>query len=391
MKILYLDCFSGISGDMLLGSLIDLGAPADAIEAVFHALSIPPVRLTVRKIAQQGISATRVEFDFEEAREESRTYRDIRTLVANASLPARVREDALRVFGLIAEAEAKIHGVAVDEVHFHEVGGIDTICDVVGAVTAMAFLGIEAVHVSPLPCGRGTIRCRHGILPNPAPATLELLKGFELYSLPHKMEFVTPTGAGILRALADPKAPLPPYRLLAVGYGAGTHALEGRPNIVRAVLGVAEEETSGDEVVLLETDIDDETAEVLAHVTQVLFKQGALDVTSHPVLMKKGRLGTRISVVAPMGAQDTLADFLLQETSTLGVRYLHVRRRALERHIMTVSTSLGEAVVKVADLDGEHRRISPEYEACARLAEIHHLPLREVMETIRCETEDLLK
>ena len=387
MKLLYLDCFSGISGDMLLGALIDLGAPPEIIEGAFKTLDIPPVRLKITPVEEDGISAKRVVFDFEEPPQTSRTYRYIRSLVDDSVLPFPVKEASLKVFEQLARAEAKVHGMEVDEVHFHEVGGIDTICDVVGAMAALEALEVESVYVSPLPFGRGAIRCRHGILPNPAPATLELLEGFELYPLPFEMEFVTPTGAAILRSKVDPDRSLPPFRVASTGYGRGTQKVPGRPNILRAVLGFSEKVAVTEEVLALETEVDDESPEVLAHVAQSLFGQGALDVTLLPVVMKKGRLGTRISVVAPIEAQKPLSEFLLRETSTLGVRFYHAQRRIAGRRIVTVTTSLGKAVVKVAELGEGLRRVTPEYDACVHLAEIHHLPLKQVMEVVKREAE----
>ncbi len=387
MKILYLDCFSGISGDMFLGALISLGVPKEKIEAVLQSLPIPPVKIVARKVSKQGIAAMKVTFEFDEAHEESRTYGDIREIVENSDLKANVKQASLDTFKVLATAESKIHGIEIEKVHFHEVGGIDTICDVVGAMAALDYLGIDRVYTSPLPLGRGEVVCAHGTLPNPAPATLELLTGFETFPLPYAVEFVTPTGAAILRSRAKPGETVLPYRLLNVGYGCGEYEIKGRPNVLRAILGETKETVSTDQVVILETDIDDETAEVIAHVSRELLERGALDVASHPIIMKKGRLGTRISVVSPLGIQEALADFLLSETTTLGVRMLPVFRKVLKREIAVISTSLGEAAVKIADLKNGEKRISPEYDACAKLAEIHHLPLRKVMDIVKREAE----
>ncbi len=390
MKILYLDCFSGISGDMLLGSLIDVGVPVREIEAALRALPLPFRGIRAGKVARQGIAAMKVDFEFESTPQEPRDYRKMRGMIEQSGLPPAVREGALKVLEALAQAESTIHGVDPQAVHFHEVGGLDTISDVVGGVAALDFLGVEQVYASPIPLGRGEISCEHGLLPNPAPATLALLKGFETVSLPYEMEFVTPTGAALLRAWVDPARPVPRFRLLETGYGAGDRDPENRPNILRALLGEAREAILSDEVALLVTDIDDETAEVLAHVTEVLFEKGALDVTSHPVLMKKGRLGTRITVVSPAEAQEDLSACLLEETSTLGVRLIPVSRRIVSRRVERVSTTLGEAAVKVAALPGGRMRIAPEYDACARLARRHHLPLRHVMDLVKREAEAAL-
>ncbi len=391
MKILYLDGFSGISGDMMLGSLLDVGVPLERIETTFRRLPVSPVKVRVKKVDRQGIRATKVDFTFSDSGHVSRDYHEIRKIVEGASLGARVKKRSLAAFAALAKAESKVHGIEMERIHFHEVGGMDTLCDVVGTMAALDFLNVGEVYVSPLPYGRGTITCDHGILPNPAPATLELLKGFQTYPLPYDMEFVTPTGAAILQALIDPMRSVPPYRLVGVGIGGGDREIEGRPNVLRAFLGETEESVMADWVVVLETDIDDETPEVLAYVARALFKRGALDVTSHPVVMKKGRLGTRLSVVAPEGRGEDLAVFLLEETSTLGVRLLPVSRRLLPRRIETISTSLGEVRVKVADLEMGRRRVTPEYTSCARLARIHHRPLRQVMNLVQREVEAILK
>ncbi|MBW1659643.1 MAG: nickel pincer cofactor biosynthesis protein LarC [Deltaproteobacteria bacterium] len=390
MKILYLDCFSGVSGDMLLGALIDLGCPVSVLKDAFEKLPIPPVRIEVTPVTKQGISAQDLSFVFDESDKAHRSYGEIRRIIGQADLGDGLKKAALKIFDVLAEAESKIHGIDKEKVHFHEVGGLDTICDVVGAVVAREALGIERVYASPLPLGRGEIECAHGILPNPAPATLELLKGFETVRLPYAVEFVTPTGAAIVRSWVDPEKPAPPFRILAAGYGAGDREVPGRPNVLRAVMGEIGKEETGDRVVLLETDIDDETPEVLAHVSKMLFDQGALDVTSHAVMMKKGRVGTRITIVAPADRQEILADLLLRETSTLGVRFIPVSRRLLPREVVEIQTSLGPAKVKVAILENGEKKIAPEYEACAVLAERHRIPLRRVMELVKKEAGEAL-
>lgn len=390
MKILYIDCFSGISGDMFLGALIALGVSAEKIETAFQALPIPPVKIVVRKVSKQGIAATKATFEFDESREGSRTYRDIRELIEGSGLKVGIKRASLNTFDILAAAESKIHGIEKEGVHFHEVGGVDTICDVVGAMAALDYLGIDRVYTSPVPLGRGEIVCAHGILPNPAPAALEILTGFETFPLPYAIEFVTPTGAAILRSIAKPSYPVPPYKLLKVGYGAGDHEIEGRPNVLRVTMGETEGDVSTEQVIILETDIDDETAEVIAHVIGGLLERGALDVTSYPIIMKKGRIGTRITVISPLDIQETLASFLLSETTTLGVRMIPVSRKVLKRQSVVISTSLGEAAVKIADLKNEKKRVSPEYDSCARLAEIHKIPLRKVMDIVKREAETQL-
>ena len=390
MKILYLDCFSGISGDMLLGSLIDLGVPMGELEATFRSLSFPSHGIRVRRVIRQGIAAIKVDFEFNETPQNVRNYQEIREIICRSRLKPVVKQDALRIFKALAVAESKVHGISIEEVHFHEVGALDTLFDVVGGVFARDFLGVDEVYASPVPFGQGSIFCEHGILPNPAPATLELLKGFSTFPLTYEMEYVTPTGAAILRSWVDPDKQVPSFRLLNVGYGAGDQEPETRPNVLRAVLGEVCEEGRSDEVVLLETDIDDETPEVLAHASQILLGKGALDVTSHTVVMKKGRLGTRVTVVSPLENQEALTKCLLEETSTLGVRVIPVSRRIVKRQIELVPTSLGEAAVKVAVLPDGRRRLTPEYDSCVHLAQKHHFPLRYVMDLVKREAEAAL-
>ena len=390
MKILYLDCFSGISGDMLLGSLIDLGVPVEELEATFRSLSFPSHGIRVRRVIRQGIAAIKVDFEFNETPQNVRNYQKMREIIDRSRLNPVVKRGALRIFKTLAVAESKVHGISMEEVHFHEVGALDTLFDVVGSVFARDFLGVEEVYASPVPYGQGEIFCEHGILPNPAPATLELLKGFSTFPLTYEMEYVTPTGAAILRSWVDPDKQVPSFRLLNVGYGAGDQEPETRPNVLRAVLGEVCEEGRSDEVVLLETDIDDETPEVLAHASQILLEKGALDVTSHTVVMKKGRLGTRVTVVSPLENQEVLTKCLLEETSTLGVRVIPVSRRIVKRQIELVPTSLGEAAVKVAVLPDGRRRLTPEYDSCVHLAQKHHFPLRYVMDLVKREAEAAL-
>ncbi len=390
MKILYLDCFSGISGDMLLGALNDLGYPVSHLKETLAGIEIPSIRIEAKDVARQGITARKLTFSFDETDEEHRSYREIRSLLEDAELKETIRAGALQIFEALADAESRVHGVAKDMVHFHEVGGLDTICDVVGAAAARDYLGIGEVYVSPLPFGNGEIACAHGILPNPAPATVELLRGFETVRLPYPLEFVTPTGAAVVRSWVNPERPVGSFRLVGAGYGAGDREVPGRPNVLRALLGEAEPDGIEDRVVLIETDVDDETPEVLAHVAKRLLAAGALDVTSHAVMMKKRRVGTRVSVVAPGHREDALAELLLRETSTLGVRVLPVTRRLLPREVVEVETSLGPVKVKVASFSDGKKKIAPEYEACAVLAERHRLPLREVMAQVKREAEACL-
>jgi len=387
MKILYLDCFSGISGDMLLGAFIDLGVPDTVIEAAIRKLPVPDIKMASEKVLKQGLSATSITFNLPRKGVTAHSYADIKTMVRNSRLSEKEKEETLKIFKILAVAESQVHGIDVDTVHFHEVGALDSICDIVGAAVAKQYLGFEKVYVSALPMGRGSIRCEHGILPNPAPATTALLTGFTCVAIPYTGEFVTPTGAAIVRAWAVPEENSPPYSLLKTGFGAGSMDIPDRPNVLRVFVGETGNEEKTPDVVWLETDIDDTTPEVLAYVAEELFSLGALDVSSHAVSMKKGRIGTRLSAMALQQDSDALCALLFTETSTLGIRITPVTRRTLRRETCVVATSLGDARVKISHFGSGNQKISPEYEDCAALARRHGLPLREVMTLVIRESE----
>ncbi len=375
---------------MVVGAFVDMGCPPVILEEALRKLSVPPVRVRVDDVVKQGISAKKVSFLFNDEGRTVRTYKDIRFLIQGSVLEDDVKEEVLRVFENLAVAEAKIHGIDKERVHFHELGSLDTICDIVSATVGRRFLGIGKVYFSSIPMGKGTINCEHGIFPNPAPATLELLKGFPMIPLPYEEEFVTPTGAALLKTWCRMDTLVPPFRVLEVGYGAGDREIQERPNVLRAVMGETVSSAEGDQVSLLETDIDDESPEVIAHVCGRLFSEGALDVSTHPIMMKKGRLGTRVTVVSSLERQDHLAEVLLCETGTLGVRILPVFRKVLRRERKRCQTSLGEVEIKVAELSNGRKKVAPEYESCARLAREHRLPLREVFERVKREAERYL-
>ena len=387
MKILYLDCFSGISGDMLLGAFVDLGVPGAVIEAAIQKLPVPDIQMISEKVLKQGIAATSVAFNLPREGVEARSYADIREMIRDSRLSEGEKEEAMKIFHILAIAESQVHGIRPDVVHFHEVGALDSICDIVGAAVAKQYLGFEKTYVSALPMGKGAIHCEHGTLPNPAPATAALLTGFTCVALPYAGEFVTPTGAAIVKAWVVPEEKSPPYTLLKTGCGAGDMDISGRPNILRVFVGETGDEEKAPDIAWLETDIDDTTPEVLAYVAEELFSRGALDVSSHAVTMKKGRIGTRLSAMVRRQDSDALCALLFAETSTLGIRITPVTRRTLRREMRVVTTSLGEARVKIAHFEPGSQKITPEYEDCADLARRHGLPLREVMALVTRESE----
>jgi uncharacterized protein (TIGR00299 family) protein len=378
----YFDCFSGLSGDMTLGALIDLGLEAPELERLLNALKLGELRLEVRQVAKEHLRGIKVDFHLDGASPE-RNYPEIKALIEAAPLPGRTRELSLTMFRLLAEVEARIHGQPLEAVHFHELGAIDTILDVVGVAFGVEQLGITRVFVSPIPQGWGMIAGAHGRLPNPAPATLELLKGLPVYGTDLPGELVTPTGAAILRALEAEGELCPPMKLERVGYGAGSRDLPDHPNLLRLYLGEPVTALPGvrEKVLVCETHIDDMNPELYELLMGNLFAAGALDVALAPIHMKKNRPGVRLTVIAPLAARESLLESLFSHSTTLGVRLTEVERVAAHRWHETITTPYGPLTVKVMEYAGR-RRLMPEYEDCRRLAEEHGLPLLEVYRLI---------
>jgi len=388
--IAYFDCFAGISGDMTLGALIDLGVPRSWLVDELRALPLSGFDITVDRAMRNGIDAANVRVqDDDDARH--RDWAHIRSLIEQSALAETVKISSLAVFEKIALAEAGIHGCEVERVHFHEVGGIDAIVDIVGTALALDYLKVTRVEVSHIPLGSGFVTCRHGILPLPSPATLKILAGLPVYGTHVSHELVTPTGAAIAAALGRSFGPMPPMQIVGTGYGAGKRELPDRPNLLRVVLGEAPEADTGDHidtVAVLETCIDDMNPEVFGFVMERLFEQGALDVYWIPVFMKKNRPGTMVQVVCPMERRDDLSRCMFKETTTLGIRQTAVQRRLLKRELMTVQTSYGPVPVKrVTSPDGSMRLV-PEYEACRAVALERSLPLRAVYDAVAREANE---
>jgi pyridinium-3,5-bisthiocarboxylic acid mononucleotide nickel chelatase len=365
-RLAYLDCVGGLAGDMLLAALVDAGAELETLRRVPVALGLEGVKIDVERVERQGIGALHLRI---EARDDSehRDYRTIRGLVEGAELPDRARARALAAFARLAEVEGGIHAVPPDEVHFHELGSLDTLVDVCGACVLLDELGVERVVSSPLPFARGLTRAAHGVLPLPAPAALGLLEGAALVGVDTEAELVTPTGAAIAATVVDEWGALPPLTLDAVGYGAGTKELTDRPNVVRVVLGTESSRPTG-RVVLLETNLDDFPPELVPDAVERCFDAGALDVWTSPAQMKKGRPGFVLSVLARPDVQGKLARILLEETSALGVRVAPFDRYELEREERVVDLVGGAVRVKVGLLDGRVVNVAPEHDDCAALA-----------------------
>lgn len=379
MKALYLDTFAGLSGDKIVAAILDVGLPVESLRDPVARLGLGQVELVVEKVRLGAITATRFTVRCNGEQPE-RTLGAIRGMLESSALPARVQARALRIFELLAEAEAKIHGVSPNQVHFHEVGAVDSIVDIVGACLGFEALGIERLLVGALPLGNGLVETAHGPLPVPAPATVELLRGLPVQFQTGQGEMITPTGAAVLAGFDAQPVERAPFVIERVGYGAGTRHLEDRPNVLRAVLGEVMEGDTPVQCEIIEANIDDLNPQFYDYVGKRLLETGALDVTMLPVLMKKGRPGTLLSVIAPPPLSEVLSDIVLEETSTLGVRISGVRRRTLTRRIVTVQTPFGEIDVKVASRPSGKTTVHPEYEHCARAAERAGVALREVHE-----------
>jgi uncharacterized protein (TIGR00299 family) protein len=381
----YFDAFSGISGDMTVGALLDLGLPLADLERAIRGLGLDDCELTLTRKDDGAIHAAKFDVRTTAAQPE-RTFPTVRAILARGSLPPRVRERAVETFRALAEAEAKVHGTTPDHVHFHEVGAVDAIVDIVGAALGIETLAIDAIYVSPLPLGSGTVESAHGTIPVPGPATIELLRGFAVRPGDGEGELVTPTGAAILRGFGAVSGAPPSFVAGRVGYGAGTRRLRDRPNVLRIILDEASrraERYAADEMLVIETDIDDMSAEVYGHVSELLLALGAADVTLVPTQMKKGRPGVRLHVLARPELRDAIAAAIFAETTTIGLRFHPVGRLKLERRIEEVWTVYGPIAVKIAGGGDQPRTVAPEYESCRAAAERHRVPLRVVYDAAR--------
>lgn len=388
MRTLFLDCFSGISGDMAVGALCDLGADAKFLASELGKLPMSgEFHLQFTRQNRCGIDGTK--FDVLLAPRphrhvlaapaaHGRTFSEIRSMIEGSALSAFVRLRAVAVFHRIAVAEGKIHGMPPDEVHFHEVGAIDSIVDIVGFCVALEALGTPAVKASSLTEGSGFIECAHGKFPLPAPATLEILAGIPLRQIEEPVEFITPTGAALLAEFATSFGPMPSLTTEKIGYGVGTRNTPGRPNVLRAVLGSTKESGETDSVTEIESNIDDLSPELIGATTERLLAAGALDVFVSPIQMKKNRPGFRLTVLSEPARADEFASLILRETSAFGVRMHECRRLKLRRQIVTVDTRYGAIEIKKGWLGDELVQTAPEFESCRRAAETAGVPVREV-------------
>ena len=410
MRIAYLDCFSGISGDMFLGALVDAGVSSKLLEDAVAALDIG-ARVEISRVLRGGISATKVDVYangekdlprgvFREqhrhdhahghphGHEHGRGLKEIREIIEKAAISSTAKATAIRIFEALGEVEAEIHNTSIDQVHFHEVGAVDAMVDIVCAAVGAEALAVGEWVCSPLNLGGGTVKCAHGTLPVPAPATLKLLRDAPVYSSGPQVELVTPTGAAIVRTLSNRFSPFPAMKIEKAGYGAGTRDFPEHPNLLRLTIGEAvlayEVPTSpgtlNDRIAVLEANLDDLSPQVLAYAMERLLAEGALDVFSVPVQMKKSRPGALLTVLAKVEDADRLTRTIFAETTTLGVRRREEQRQTLSRRWETVETTWGPVRIKIANMNGTVSNYAPEYEDCRALAEAQHVPLRTVMQ-----------
>ena len=384
MNIIYFDCYAGISGDMTVGALLDLGVPLEHLQAELAKLPLPPnsYALSANRTERRHVAALKFDVAVHD-HHTHRHYAGIDAMIAACDLSDRVKERSRSIFRRLAGAEALVHAVAIEEVHFHEVGAVDSIVDIVGTAICLDYLGVEQVCCAALPLGGGFVETAHGRLPVPAPATAELLKGLAVHNNCGEGERVTPTGAAILAALAIAPGPRPAMALVKIGSGAGGKDFPDCPNILRAFLGQVEVSmNAGDEVVVVESNIDDSTPEVLGYVMELLLEQGALDVFFTPIQMKKNRPATQLSFLCRPTQLDSLAQLVLSETSAIGLRHYPVGRITLERCIEVRETPFGPMHFKFVFDNGRLLRVAPEYEECRRVAREQGMPLQEVLRIV---------
>src|SRR5580700_11230675 len=385
MRIAYLDCFCGISGDMFLGALVDAGVSPRLLEDTVTALDLG-ASMEISRVQRGGIAATKVNVVAPKrgTHQHGRHLREIRGIIDKAEISRHAKNISIKIFEALGEAEAEIHNTSIEKIHFHEVGAVDAIVDIVCAAVGAESLAVEGWICSPLNVGGGTVQCAHGTLPVPAPATLKLLQNAPVYSSGPQVELVTPTGAAIVKTLSTRFAPFPAMKVEKAGYGAGTRDFPEHPNLLRITIGEVEPtdraNTPNDRITVLEVNLDDLSPQVLAYAMERLLAEGALDVFSVPVQMKKSRPGALLTVLTKMEDADRLTKTIFAETTTLGVRRRVEERQILSRRWETVTTTWGPVRIKIANLNGSISNYAPEYEDCRALAEAHHVPLKEVMQ-----------
>jgi len=389
-KILYLDPFSGIAGDMFIAALLDMGLDLARLHHELSKLKISGYRLSSKKVMRGAMSATKFDVEIDAAVQTYRTFSGIKSLIEESTLSERVKSSSLKCFTVLGMAEGRIHNMPLETVHFHEVGAIDSIVDLVGACIALELLGIDEVQCGPVALGSGGfVKCDHGMMPVPAPATLEIMKDIPLRQTPIEKELTTPTGAALAAGLVSKFGPMPSMTVSKIGYGAGTREQQAVPNVLRIAMGtiispsIAQENESSDSIIEIQTNIDDASPEVLGFLCEQLLCAGALDVFVTSVQMKKSRPGVLLTVLAAPRLLDSLAAMLFTESSTFGLRYQTQSRLKLTRRIETVQTPFGAIRVKIGEWQGKRVSIHPEYEDCRALAIEKKVALREISDAAK--------
>jgi len=398
VKIVYFDCFSGISGDMVLGAFVDAGLDINFLKEQLAQLHLHGYEISAAKVNRAGISGTKVHVIISHKDTHTTHHHHnsdlnlsgIKTIIENSNLHQDIKRDSIRIFQRLAEVEAKVHNTSPEKVHFHEVGAIDSIVDIVGAVIAIRQLGIQKIYFSPIPTGHGYTKCEHGTFPVPAPATAELLKTQLLKSVDIEKELTTPTGAAIITTLGEGLRTTPEMRILQIGYGAGSSDNPTVPNLLRVLIGEAIPNTASDEMWIVETNIDNMSGEVLGYVMEKLFEAGAVDAYFTPIQMKKGRPGIIISAIVAESSLSAVELVLFNQTTTFGIRKYKVVRTILSREFKEVDSQFGKIKVKIGRYNGDIKSFSPEYEDCKRIAEERGIPLKQVYSIISKELENIM-
>jgi len=382
MKVAYFDCFSGISGDMCLGALVDAGVPLREIEKGLKKLKIGGYRLAERKVLRAGIAATKVDVilksEIRSKKSEVRRWKDIQSIIKDSALHEKIKKQGLQIFRNLFEAEAKVHGKTINTTHLHELGCVDCLVDIFGTLIGLSYLGIDKICSSPINLGSGSTRTSHGIMPVPAPATAELLKGIPCYSSGPAFEMTTPTGAVLLKTLSSGFGSMPLFSSTSIGTGAGNMDPEKHPNILRVMIGKNDEGLYDETVTIIEANIDDMNPQVYEYVMEKLFEQGALDVFLTPVIMKKSRPGVLLTVLCKNDQRSEMCETILKETTTIGVRFYEAGRVTMQRKIMRVKTRYGDIRIKQSTL-GDIRRCTPEYEDCKKMAKEQNAALHDIL------------
>jgi uncharacterized protein (TIGR00299 family) protein len=390
MRIAYFDCFSGASGDMILGTLIDAGLSLQRLRQELKKIRIPTVHLKAEKVLKTGLAATQVTVEGRNEKRSHRNLKEILRIIERSGVETDVKEKSRKIFERIASVEGKIHRMPKEEIHFHELGGLDSIVDIVGSVWGIRQLGIEKVYVSKVNVGGGFVKCEHGILPVPAPATLSLMEGKPIYSSGVERELLTPTGAAILTTLGSEFGSMPLFNVERIGHGAGRDDLP-HPNLLRLIIGTSESIFGKERVVVIETNIDDMNPQFYDYVIEKLLAMEVLDVFITPVLMKKNRPGHLLTVICPSEKLHPVTTFLLKETTTLGLRWHEEERAKTDRKILLLQTKYGRIRFKLARWEGKVINLSPEYDDCKRLALEKRVPLKEIFEEARKEATTFRK